>query len=203
MVDIAVGEYISDKTPKELVSLYELLLARNSQQKLIQGKRVGVHEVNVPQDLGSQVAELSHQMQQLLNRVIQSQEPCAYYHMYGHSAASYYNRDPSTMVEDVNFTIVHGRQKLQLRNDPFFNTYNEGQRNHPNFSWKDQVVRSMGPLGFQNLQQSSQYPPQLTQEKKTKLEEMMLQYMKKVDQRMDQFNKLAQSQQAFIQNLER
>ena len=61
----------------------------------------------------------------------------------------------------------------------------------------------MGPLGFQNLQQSSQYPPQLTQEKKTKLEEMMLQYMKKVDQRMDQFNKLAQSQQAFIQNLER
>ena len=48
MVDIAAREYISDKTRKELVSLYELLLARNSQQKLIQGKTVGVHEVNVP-----------------------------------------------------------------------------------------------------------------------------------------------------------
>ncbi|XP_071923296.1 uncharacterized protein [Coffea arabica] len=32
---------------------------------------------------------------------------------------------------------------------------------------------------------------------------MMLQYMQKVDQRMDQFDKLAQSEQASIQNLER
>ncbi|XP_027156233.1 uncharacterized protein LOC113757260 [Coffea eugenioides] len=40
-------------------------------------------------------------------------------------------------------------------------------------------------------------------EKKSNLEEMMLQYMQKVDQKMDQFDKLAQSQQASIQNLKR
>ena len=69
----------------------------------MRGKRVGVHEVNVPWDLGSQVAELSHQMQQLLNQVAQSQESYSYCHMYGYSATSCYNRDPPTMVEDINF----------------------------------------------------------------------------------------------------
>ena len=45
MVAIIAGVYIGDKIPKELVSLYEWL-ASDSQQKAIQGKRVGVHEVN-------------------------------------------------------------------------------------------------------------------------------------------------------------
>ena len=44
--------------------------------------------MNVPLDLGSQVPELSHQMQQLLNWVAQSQKSCAYCHMYGHSIAN-------------------------------------------------------------------------------------------------------------------
>ena len=90
--------------------------------------------MNVARDLGSQVAELSHQMQQLLNWVTQSQESCAYCHMYGHSTTGCYNRDLSTMVEDVNFTGAYGGQKLQPRNYPFSNTYNEGWRNHPNIS---------------------------------------------------------------------
>ena len=57
----------------------------------------------------------------------------------------------------------------------------------------------MGPPGFQNLQPTSQFSPQLAQEKKSNFEEIILQYMHK----MDQFDRLAQSQQASIQNLER
>src|ERR1044072_9047592 len=42
------------------------------------------------------------------------------------------------------------------RNDPYSNTYNQGWRNHPNFSWKDQGQSSSGQRGdFQN-----QYPNQ-------------------------------------------
>ena len=47
-------------------------------------------------------------MQLLLNWVTQSQEPCAYCHMYGHSAIDCYNREPPTMIEDVNFTGAYG-----------------------------------------------------------------------------------------------
>ena len=59
MVNIVAGGYIDDKTSEDLVALYELL-ASNSQQKVIWSKRVGMHELNVPRDLSSQVAKLSH-----------------------------------------------------------------------------------------------------------------------------------------------
>ena len=49
----------------------------------------------------------------------------------------------------------------------------------------------MGPPGFQNLQQPSECPSQPAQEKKSNFEEIMLQYMQKENQKMDQFDRLA------------
>lgn len=60
MVDIAVGGYIGDKMPEELVGLYELL-SINSQQKAITGNRSSVYELGTLKDLGSQLVELSRQ----------------------------------------------------------------------------------------------------------------------------------------------
>ena len=53
MIDFAARQYIGDKTPKELVAIYELL-SRNFQQKAIWGKRASVHEMFMQKDLGSQ-----------------------------------------------------------------------------------------------------------------------------------------------------
>ena len=77
--------------------------------------------------------------------------------------------------------------EVAARNDSFSNMYNDRWRNQPNFLCKDQGVRPMGPPGFQNLQLTAQFPPQPAKEKKSNLKEMMLQYIQKMDQRMDQF----------------
>ncbi|CAL1407102.1 unnamed protein product [Linum trigynum] len=54
-------------------------------------------------------------------------------------------RESTTPQEQVNF-INNAR-----RNDPYSNTYNEGWRQHPNFSWAGASPRppaSQGPPGF-------------------------------------------------------
>ena len=68
-------------------------------------------------------------MQPLLNQENESQQPSSYRHIYGHSTAGCYNSDPPTMIEDVNFTRAYGEQKLQPKNNPLSNTYNEVRPN--------------------------------------------------------------------------
>ncbi|XP_058766402.1 uncharacterized protein LOC131639996 [Vicia villosa] len=57
-------------------------------------------------------------------------------------------------VEEINFL---------KQNNPYFNTYNPGWKNHLNFSWKDQQgnVPKQGAVPYQSLPQQQQYrPPQ-------------------------------------------
>ncbi|XP_027090326.1 uncharacterized protein [Coffea arabica] len=81
-------------------------------------------------------------------------------------------------------------------NDLFSNMYNEGWRNVPNLSWRNQGITPMGQPGFPGQSQGSQYLPSLAQEKKPSVENMMLQYIQKLEQ-------ITQSQQASIQRFEK
>src|SRR3954464_6847660 len=49
--------------------------------------------------------------------------------------------------------------KFLKQNNPYFNTYNSGWKNHPNFSWKDQQgnVPKQGVVAYQSLPQQQQY----------------------------------------------
>ena len=76
-MDIAAGEYIGDKTPEKSIAIYELL-SSNSQQKTVRGRIVFVHEMSTLAELGSQVTELSHQVQVLSHCITQPQDPYSY-----------------------------------------------------------------------------------------------------------------------------
>ena len=59
------------------------------------------------------------------------------------------------------------------RNDPFSNTYNEGWRNHPKFSWRQGNVSNSGnykPQSFQNHQMNQ--PQNFTQPKTSEMDEL-------------------------------
>ncbi|XP_021284056.1 uncharacterized protein LOC110416390 [Herrania umbratica] len=91
--------------------------------------------------------------------------------------------------ESVQFVGNFNRQQ----NNPYSNTYNPGWRNHPNFSWSNNAGPSnpkpIMPPGFQQ-----QARPQIP-EKKSQLEELLLQYISKTDA-------IIQSQGASLRNLE-
>ncbi|KAF5458672.1 hypothetical protein F2P56_022685 [Juglans regia] len=77
-----------------------------------------------------------------------------------------------SLVEHAQFVSNFNRQQQQ--NNPYFNTYNPGWRNHPNFSWKDQGnqgsnSRPFHPLGFQPRpsQLESKQPREIAIEKLT------------------------------------
>ena len=71
-------------------------------------------------DLGSHVAKLSHQVQQMqltLTPNAQPQEPYSFCHMYEHTTMGCYNRESPTLVEDVNFIGVYSGQKLRQQSN--------------------------------------------------------------------------------------
>ncbi|XP_073129183.1 uncharacterized protein [Henckelia pumila] len=71
------------------------------------------------------------------------------------------------------------------RNDPFSNTYNQGWKQHPNFSWGGQNNRS-----YENQNYERQ-----PQEEKSSMEQMMQKFISSTETRM-------QNQDASIKNLE-
>ena len=66
-MDTAAGGYFGDKTAEEVYDIYEML-ATNSQQKAVRGRRAGVYEVSSSSsDLNSKVDDLARKMNMLLN----------------------------------------------------------------------------------------------------------------------------------------
>ena len=211
LVDTAAGGYFGDKTAEEVYDIYETL-ATNSQQKAVRGRRAGVHEVSSSSsDLNSKVDDLTRKMNLLLNNNVMIREQCSFCGALGHTEASCnMNQQLGGGFEEANY--MGGFQKPHQRNDPYSNTYNPGWRNHPNVSWKDQRAnppRPMGPPGFQprppfqQHQHQPSLPQQNVQEKKSPLEDLLMQCMSKMEARDAKVDNIIQSQQATIQNLER
>ena len=85
LVDTASGGYFGDKTAEEVYDIYEML-ATNSQQKAVRGRRAGMHEVNTSTspELASMVDELSRKMNLLLKKNALVNEKCAFCGVLGH-----------------------------------------------------------------------------------------------------------------------
>ena len=85
MVDNAVGGTMGEKIVKETVDLYEMLGA-NSQQKNVKGRRGAVNEMQVNNEMVSQLIELIRQVSLLASRAQQNNEVCGLCGAFGHGA---------------------------------------------------------------------------------------------------------------------
>ena len=54
-----------------------------------------------------------------------------------------------SIADQANYVNNYTRQ-----NNPYSNTYNQGWRNHPNFSWNQGNQMKQPPPGFQSQQKS-------------------------------------------------
>ncbi|KAG8496752.1 hypothetical protein CXB51_007784 [Gossypium anomalum] len=100
--------------------------------------------------------------------------------------------NPTTEEEQVNYM---GNNNFRSQNNPYSNTYNEGWKNHQNFSWGGQGnQRLQNPQGFQQ--------PPYQQEKKSNLEEMLSKFISVLETRFQNTETALKNQQASIQGLE-
>lgn len=121
--------------------------------------------------------------------------------------------------EDCAFLKGSNFDNRQQINVSYFQTYNLGLRNHPNFSWKEQgqpnfLNAKPVPIGFPQMPNFPSSSNQLqAPEKKPALEDLLVQFMvekrqktdnqdiiiKKLDVKVEQ---LAQSQQQLAQHIQ-
>ena len=151
LVDTVAEGYFGDKTVKEVYDIYEML-ATNSQQKAVRGRRASIHEVNMfSSNLASQLDEISRKMNMLINRGVMAIEQCLFCGVMGHNDTNYGRaQGVGAELDEVNY--MGGFDKPQLMNDLFSHTYNPRWHNHPNFSWRDQGANQGRPMGLQSFQ---------------------------------------------------
>lgn len=124
---------MGEKTTANTYELYEML---GGQQKSARARRVEVNEIGSRNEIAMQLAELTKQVTLLSSKKAPTQEVCNIYGTYGHSANIFsfvYYFHAGTSLEQGN---TMERYQPKPRNDPYENTYNSGQRSHPNFSQK-------------------------------------------------------------------
>ncbi|XP_017970470.1 PREDICTED: uncharacterized protein LOC108660713 [Theobroma cacao] len=186
-IDAAAGGALMSKNVADAYNLLEEMASNNYQwpsERLGSRKAVGAYEIDAIGNLAAQVAALSKKIDTLGVYVVQNS--CVVGENYGDGHSS-----DQCSYDSASVQFVGNFNKQQ--NNPYSNTYNPGWRNHPNFSWNNNTGPSNSnpnvPPGFQ--QQSR--PP--IPEKKSQVEELILQYMSKTDP-------IIQSYGASLRNLE-
>ena len=85
MVDNAAVGAMGEQTVEEIVELYEMLGA-NSQQKSAKGRRFGVNEVQVNNEMITQLTTLTLQVALLNSQAKPNNEVCGLCGAFGHGA---------------------------------------------------------------------------------------------------------------------
>ncbi|KAM2268806.1 hypothetical protein ACFX1S_046877 [Malus domestica] len=113
------------------------MLGSNAQHKDTRGKRAGVYEMSFNNDLALQVASLEKKLDSVHNMVPKIVEACAICNILGHPTyqCSTSEAYPEFVQEQVNLINSYNQR---LRNDTY-STYNPSWRDHPNFSWKNNI----------------------------------------------------------------
>ncbi|XP_062104720.1 uncharacterized protein LOC133816003 [Humulus lupulus] len=171
IIDAAFGGAFMSKSANEAYDLLEEMAMNNYQwpsKRETTKKVAGVHELDAISMLSAQVATLTKQLQQ---NNIQAQAPvmqmqimcdlCGGPHLFEQCTMRDLNNMPMEQVQTIgNFQ--------RPSNNPYSMNYNQGWRNHPNFSWtsgqgtqqqfqQSQPQYSRPPPGFY---QSQNRPPQ-------------------------------------------
>ncbi|XP_026398946.1 uncharacterized protein LOC113294781 [Papaver somniferum] len=139
LLDAAGGGALVNKTVSQARELIENMAA-NSQQFLSRGSEPLVRRVN-------EVSEVSELRQQMGNMEAMIQQIAA---LVVPSSPQLYKEGN----DQVNVILQNQQRK---RYDPYYNTYNAGWRDHPNFSYANKQAAAPGPVfnrpsGFQQQQ---------------------------------------------------
>ncbi|XP_026383842.1 uncharacterized protein LOC113279364 [Papaver somniferum] len=167
MIDAASGGALVDKTLAQARTLIENM-ASNSQQFSSRAETL-VKKVN-------EVGETSHMEQRMRNMERMMQQISA------------------VIVPSYEGNMEHANAMFQNhqrpRYDPYFNTYNPGRRDHPNFSYANKQVAANPTFNQQGDYQFMQRPQHETQG--TSVDEkftLMMQGMQEISKSMQGFNK--------------
>ncbi|KAL5563299.1 hypothetical protein UlMin_033046 [Ulmus minor] len=176
MVDAASGGAFFNKKPEDGYELVEVMASNNflkSTDRNAQKRTAGVHDIDTFNKLAAQVALLNNNFKNL-NVSSVSNVVCE------NCAGSHSNMECQ----------FGGQTQENSKFNPNSNYYNQGWRNHPNFSWSNNQNVQKPPSGFQ------------AQEKKPTMEEAFTQFMTRTNAFIDDTQANFRNQGASIRNLE-
>ncbi|KAL5583050.1 hypothetical protein UlMin_015492 [Ulmus minor] len=188
MVDAASGGAMFNKTPEEGYELIEVMASNNflkSTDRKAQKRTAGIHDIDAFKKLAAQVALLNNNFKNLNVSSISNVvcDLCAGNH--SNMECQFGGQTQENSSEQVNYVANNQRQF-----NPNSNYYNQGWRNHPNFSWSNNQNVQKPPSGFQ------------AQEKKPTMEEAFTQFMTRTNAFIDDTQANFRNQGASIHNLE-
>ncbi|KAL5542585.1 hypothetical protein UlMin_010295 [Ulmus minor] len=188
MVDAASGGAMFNKTPEEGYELIEVMASNNflkSTDRNSQKRTAGVHDIDAFNKLAAEVALLNNNFKNLNISSISNVvcDLCAGNH--SNMECPFGGQAQENSPEQVNYVANNQRQF-----NPNSNYYNQGWRNHPNFSWSNNQNVQKPPFGFQ------------AQEKKLTMEEAFTQFMTRTNAFIDDTQANFRNQSASIRNLE-
>lgn len=188
MVDAASGGAMFNKSPEECYELFEVMASNNflkSTDRNAQKRTAGVHNLDAFNTLAAQVALLNNNFKNLNVASVSHLvcDFCAGNHPSMECQAG--NPFQVNAPNQVNYVAANQRPY-----NPNSNSYNQGWRNHPNFSWRDNSNVQAPTVGFQG------------QEKKPTMEEAFTQFMTRTTTFMEETQANFRNQGASIRNLE-
>ncbi|KAL5569930.1 hypothetical protein UlMin_026505 [Ulmus minor] len=188
MVDVASGGALFNKTPEEGYELIEVMASKNflkSTDRNAQKRTAGVHDIDAFNKLAAQVALLNNNFKNLNVASVSNVvcENCAGSH--SNMECQFGGQSQENSSEQVNYVANNQRQF-----NPNSDYYNQGWRNHPNFSWSNNQNMQKSLSGFQ------------AQEKKPTMEEAFTQFMTRTNAFIDDTQANFRNQGASIRNLE-
>ncbi|KAJ4724584.1 DNA-directed DNA polymerase [Melia azedarach] len=191
LVDAAAGGALMGKSIDEAYDLLEEMAANAFQwpsERLTLKKASGVHEVDNLSALTAQLATLNKQLGVMTAQSIHIPQVVCELCNGNHPSTDCQVGNPFAPSSSEQMSYVGNYN--QQNNNPYSNTYNQGWRNHPNFSWRGNQNAARPPLGFQ------------PQEKKVNLEEALTQLTVNTSKFMTKTETTLQNQAASIRNLE-
>ncbi|KAL5559254.1 hypothetical protein UlMin_035465 [Ulmus minor] len=187
MVDAASGGAFFNKSPEEGYELIEVMASNNfmKSERSTQKRIAGVHDIDAFNKLAAQIALLNNNFKNLNISSISNVvcDLCAGNH--SNMECQFGSQAQENSPEQVNFVANNQRQY-----NPNSNYYNQGWKNHPNFSWSNNANVQQPPFGFQ------------AQEKKATMEEAFTQFMIRTNAFIDDTKANFRNQGASIRNLE-
>ncbi|KAL5574228.1 hypothetical protein UlMin_023825 [Ulmus minor] len=187
MVDAASGGAFFNKSPEDGYELIEVMASNNfmKSERNSQKRTAGVHDIDAFNKLAAQIALLNNNFKNLNVSSISNVvcDLCAGNH--SNMECQFGSQAQENSLEQVNFVANNQRQY-----NPNSNYYNQGWKNHPNFSWSNNANVQQPPSGFQ------------AQEKKPTMEEAFTQFMTRTNAFIDETRANFRNQGASIRNLE-
>ena len=171
MIDAAAGGTINQKMEEEAFDLIDEMASNSYQwqiERMMPKRLAAVQGVDCVPTLLAEIAALRAEVNNLKGTAMHVQSITCDLCGGGHDTNNCQTGNPfAKTTETANYI---GNFFRPQQNNPYSNTYNQGWRQHPNFSWSNQNAAQQPPPGFQVL------------ENKSNIEELMIKFMQNQEQ---------------------